>query len=165
MVMDIERFLGNQVGSQFFDRLLNPILMPLQEWLNTHPFWNWLLIHPLWLVAAIILLLFLLAGLLGAIARLTEKIWLAILQAPLKLIQLIWWGTIALFKLPFTPRATAVKSLAAEPDRLAVILERLDAIRAEQDELLQEVRSILAVQAQGNAKLEKAKQKKEVKTS
>lgn len=164
----MERFLGNQVGSQLFDRLFNPILVPLQDWLDTHPFWNWLLTHPLWLVAAMILLLFLLAGLLGAIASLTEKIWLAILQAPVKLVQLIWWGTIALFKLPFTPKTTAAKSLTGEPDRLTIILERLEEIRAEQDELMQEMRSILAIQDQGKGKLEKSKpkgKKEEIKTS
>jgi hypothetical protein len=145
------------------ERLLEPILAPLQGWLVVHPVWNWLLTHPLWLLGLMVLVLFLFAGLLGAIARLTEAVWLAILQAPLRLVQLLFVGVAKLLKMPFTPRVTratvspSVSQIAAQPvsptlsqpdakERLTTILDRLDYLRQEQDELIQEVRSILAAQ-------------------
>jgi hypothetical protein len=145
----------------FVERLLEPIFTPLQEWLAVHPLWNWLLTHPLWLLGLMVLMLFLLAGLLGAIARLTEAVWLAILQAPLRLVQLLFWGIVKLLKLPFTPRvlpampsrstSAPVPPLGNQLDiqaRLTVLLDRLDGLRQEQDELLQEVRSILAISSE-----------------
>lgn len=141
--MDIDRLLGNRL----LDRLLDPIITPLQNWLMEHPFWNWLFVHPLWLLGLIVLVLFLFAGLMGAIARLTEALWIAILQAPLKLAQWLFIGVIKLFRLPFAPKVTALTiSSPNQHERLAMILDRLEALRQEQDELIQEVRSILALQ-------------------
>jgi hypothetical protein len=137
------------------ERLLEPILAPLQGWLVVHPVWNWLLTHPLWLLGLMVLVLFLFAGLLGAIARLTEAVWLAILQAPLRLVQLLFVGVAKLLKMPFIPRVTSttvnqpvdpVLSPTNSQERLRNILDRLDHLRQEQDELIQEVRSILATQ-------------------
>lgn len=139
--MDMERLINPMI-----DQLLSRIRLPIQDWLATHPLWNWLLTHPLWLLGTIILLLFLLAGLLGAIASLTEKIWLFVLQAPIRLMQLIFIGTLKLLKIPFLPRANSQKSTQSRPERLTVILDRLEALKQEQDALIQEVRSIVANQ-------------------
>lgn len=136
--MDIDRLLSNSLW-----RLTDQFLQPLQAWLDVHPFWNWLLIHPLWLFCFIVLSLFLFAGLLGAVARLTEAIWLAVLQAPVRLAQLLFTGLIALLKLPFTPKLTPTPATPPQ-ERLDTILNRLEALRQEQDALLQEARSILS---------------------
>lgn len=135
--MDLDRLFGNPLG-----RLTNQVLQPTQDWLTVHPFWNWLLIHPLWLLGLVVLVLFLFAGLMGAMARLTEAIWLALLQAPIRLIQLVFMGVAKLLQMPFAPKV----SPAPQPnpqERLTIILNRLENLRQEQDELLQEVRSIL----------------------
>lgn len=134
---------------RLLQQLTHSVMTPFQEWLLAHPVWNWLFTHPVWLVGLIILSLFLFIGLLGAIAQLTETVWLAILQLPLKLVQLIFVGILALFRLPFRPKLTAAPSPNPETqtERLTLILNRLEALRQEQDELLSEVRSILAIQA------------------
>lgn len=135
--MDIDRLLSDSIW-----RLTDPFLQPLQVWLEVHPFWNWLLLHPLWLLGLMVLVLFLFAGLLGAIARLTEAIWLALLRAPIRLIQLLFLGITQLLKMPFTPRLNPSPPNNPQ-ERLTTLLNRLDSLRQEQDELMQEVRSIL----------------------
>lgn len=147
--MDIERLLSYRLLQQ----LTSSIMAPVQEWLLAHPVWNWLFMHPVWLFGLIVLSLFLFVGLLGAIAQLTEAVWLTILQLPLRLVQSIFIGMIALVKLPFAPKlSTSSSSNSSSPkpetqtERLTLILNRLEALRQEQDELLSEVRSILAIQ-------------------
>jgi hypothetical protein len=134
---------------RLLQQLTSSIMAPFQEWLLAHPVWHWLFTHPVWLLGLVILSLFLFVGLLGAIAQLTEAVWLAILQFPLKLVQWIFTAVVALFKLPFTPRFTASSSPNPETqtERLTLILNRLEALRQEQDELLGEVRSILTIQS------------------
>jgi hypothetical protein len=142
----IDRVFDNR---PLVERLLEPLLTPLRDWLAVHPFWHWLLTHPLWLLGVIVLVLFLFAGLLGAIARLTEAVWLAVLQAPVRLVQLLFIGVAKLVQMPFTPRVTTATldqpvSQSDSQERLTSILNRLDVLRQEQEELMQEVRSILA---------------------
>lgn len=137
--MDIDRLLSNSLW-----RFTDQVLQPLQDWLVVHPFWNWLLLHPLWLLGLTVLLLFLFAGLLGAIARLTEAIWLAVLQTPIRLVQFLFTGVTRLLKLPFSPRLNSVSS-TNQQERLTTLLNRLETLRQEQNELMQEIRSILAV--------------------
>lgn len=136
--MDMDLFWGNSL----LDRLLSSIRSPIQDWLMSHPFWNWWLTHPLWLLVAIVFALFLLVGLLGAIARLTEKIWLAVLQAPFQLTRWIFWGVLSLLQIPFTPKASATEN---QQERLLTLLNRLETMRQEQEDVLREVRSILAL--------------------
>jgi len=134
----------DRLFSSPLERLTDQVLQPVQDWLTLHPFWNWLLIHPVWLLGVVVLVLFLFAGLMGAIARLTEAIWLALLQAPIRLAQLLFIGVAKLLQLPFTAKPKV--SPASQPnsqERLTAILNRLENLRQEQDELLQEVRSIL----------------------
>ena len=137
--MDIDRVLSYRLLQQ----LTHSVMTPLQEWLLAHPVWNWLFTHPVWLMGLMFI------GLLGAITQLTETVWLAILQLPLKLVQLIFVGILALFRLPFRPKLTAAPNPNPETqtERLTLILNRLETLRQEQDELLSEVRSILAVQS------------------
>jgi hypothetical protein len=143
--MDIEQMLSHRLFQQF----INSITAPLQDWLLTHPLWNWLFTHPIWLLGLVVLSLLLFIGLISAVAHLTEAVWLAILQLPLRLVRWTFIGTVALFKLPFNPKFTIAP--APHPDnpteRLALILSRIETIHQEQNELLAEVRSILAAQS------------------
>ncbi len=141
--MDFTRSLTQELSKQ----LIDPIVNPVRDWLTQHPLWNWLLLHPLWLLGLVVLVLFLFAGLMGAIAHLTETIWLTVLRLPIRLTQWIFWGVVQLFKLPFTPRLNGKKTDPVQSqERLTEILDRLEALRQEQDQLMAEVRSIMTVQ-------------------
>jgi hypothetical protein len=142
--MDIEQLLSDAIW-----RLTDPVFQPVQTWLEMHPLWNWLLIHPLWLLGLIVLVLFLFAGLMGAIARLTEALWLALLQAPIRLVQLLFVSVAKLLKLPFAPKLSPVPPSHPQ-ERLTTILNRLEMLHQEQDELMQEVRSILSSPSPSN---------------
>lgn len=123
------------------------ITAPFQEWLSQYPVLVWLVGHPLWLLGAIVLVIFLLAGLLRAVASLTEKLWLALLRFPILLVQWLWQGSLFLLRRPFAPKpAIAQPRLLSSPDRLTELLDRLESLRKEQDELMQEVKTILATQ-------------------
>jgi hypothetical protein len=146
MDMDIERVLSYRLLQQMTQQLTSSILAPIQAWLLAHPMWHWLLTHPVWLLGLVLLFLFLLVGLLGAIAQLTEAVWLTILQFPFKLAQWVFVGVLMLVKLPFRSKLIASPQPSINPDeRLTLILNRLEALRQEQDELFDEVRSILAL--------------------
>jgi hypothetical protein len=60
-----------------------------QDWSKGHPLTLWFLTHPIYLISLIVLGLILFAGLIGIIGRLSENMWLAILQLPVKLFQAI----------------------------------------------------------------------------
>ncbi|GAB4378872.1 MAG: hypothetical protein Kow00121_31660 [Elainellaceae cyanobacterium] len=143
--MDIGRSLSSGLSKQ----LIDPIISPLRDWLVSHPVWYWLFGHPLWLLGLVVLVLFLFAGLMGAIARLTEAVWLAVLQAPVRLLQWIFMGTLQLLKLPFSLQNSTVKAEAPpvqssnQQERLTTLLSRLEALRQEQDELMKEVQALV----------------------
>jgi hypothetical protein len=149
---------GQSLVESFIDALFGPV----QDWLVQHPLWLWLFTHPLWLLGAILLALFLLAGLLRAIAGLTEQLWLGLLRLPILLVQTLWQGGLFLWRLVGQPaNQLTAKSLvqpttqltlpAAQPtaksDRLTEIVDRLEALRQEQDELLKEVKLLLNKQS------------------
>lgn len=54
-----------------------------QSWQLDHPILGWGLTHPVWLIGIVAVAVFLLWGLLRAIAQLTEKVWVMLLRAPL----------------------------------------------------------------------------------
>jgi hypothetical protein len=133
----------------FVDQLLDSLMAPLQNWLSQYPPLLWLTTHPLWLLGAILLTLFLLSGLLRAVASLTEQLWLALLRLPITLVQWVWQGSLFLLKRPFASKAltqskiqsnVAGSSALSSPDRLTDVLNRLETLRQEQDELLKEVK-------------------------
>jgi hypothetical protein len=97
----------------------------------------WIAVHPLYDLGLGLAVLFLLAGLLKAIARLTERLWLALLQSPLRLGKWLLSRLAQLFKLRLAPEPV--------PDRLPEILTRLEALRQEQDALLHEAHRLLAL--------------------
>lgn len=128
--------------------LINGLQAALMEsiggWLTSHPIIGWLVTHPLFASGLLLLFLFLFWGLLSAIARLTEGIWLFIVQLPLRLAQWLF-GLIAKgLKMPATRVMMGSAPTKANPDRLSQILNRLDAIHKEQDELMQELSKLLA---------------------
>jgi hypothetical protein len=145
-------------GGSLLDGFWDALTAPIQDWLGQYPVLLWLGIHPLWLVVVILLVLFLLSGLLRAVAGLTEKLWLVLLRLPILLVRWVWRGTLFLLSRPFAAKPVAQSSLAQSSlvksslvnpplldsaDRLTEVLDRLEALRQEQDELLKEVKSLL----------------------
>ncbi len=116
-----------------------------QTWLESHPTLNWILVHPLWSVGLALLLVFLFWGLLKAIAQFIEKLWLQILLAPFKLGQQMVKLVTPTFKHAADPKPTYLETDTGH-DRLVEILLRLEALKQEQDTLLQEVKTILSLE-------------------
>ena len=124
-------------------KLQGVMTQPIADWLQGHPNIAWAIDHPLIALGLLLIVLLLLSGLLQAIARLTAQVWIWLLQSPLKLIRWLFYGL-----LRFTQRQPKLPALPATPqqERLTLILQRLETMRQEQDELLQEVRSLLAAE-------------------
>lgn len=113
-----------------------------EVWLNQHPIVAWGVDHPLLSLALGLLALFMSWGLLKAIAQVIERVWLLIFQVPFKLSQ---WIVRSLFNWYKTGSSSGTDSREAEPcDRLTAIVNRLDALKQEQDELLKEAKSMLS---------------------
>ncbi|MDX2097480.1 MAG: hypothetical protein SFW36_06855 [Leptolyngbyaceae cyanobacterium bins.59] len=122
------------------------IVGSFQNWLLQHPFLLWLVTHPLWSVGIVLLAIFLFWGLLQAVTRLTERIWLFILQAPLKLIQ-GGFRVLTFLISRKTPETTPIEVQKEDPrQRLTTIVNRLEALRQEQDALMQEMKQLLAIE-------------------
>jgi hypothetical protein len=126
--------------------LLKPVLKSVQEWMVTHPVLAWAMNHPLWAIALFFIVLLLCWGLLGAIARLVQQAWLFILQAPLKLLR---WFFTGLFNAFFIRGLKSEEPLVFEQreQRLLETLNRLEALQQEQEELMQEVKTILMLKS------------------
>ncbi len=107
--------------------------------MDGHPFWAWLVSHPFWSLGLVFVVLVLLRGLLGAIAHFVEQVWLAILRSPLVLSKwLLGLGTKS-FHLAIAEKREG----DAKQQRLTEIVNRLEMLKQEQSELLQEVKTLL----------------------
>lgn len=134
----MEQILSNRI----VDRVLTSLASPLQNWLDAHPMGYWLVSHPLWLVGLVLIALLLLSGLFGAIAQLTQKLWIFVLQAPLSLTRWIFAALFQLFAAVFRWKEDSGKP-PENVHRLTEILSRLEVLRQEQDELIQEAKTVL----------------------
>lgn len=108
----------------------NSIQTSMQSWIAEHPIFAWILLHPLWSVGIAIVILWLAFSLLTAIVDATVEFISSILKLPLH-------G----FKRLFLPRRLAKLDSSQQ---LIEVLDRLEALRQEQDELLQQVKTMLA---------------------
>jgi polyhydroxyalkanoate synthesis regulator phasin len=133
------------IGSRILEEMETAITAPIQAWLADHPIPSWFITHPLWLIGSILLAILLFWGLLRAIARFTEQLWLVILQAPFRFTH---WLFISLPKIilrsPTQLPSASSAVLESRQAKLADILQRLEALRQEQDALMKEVQAILA---------------------
>ena len=123
--------------------LQTALMESLQRWLTSHPIVGWLIVHPLLTSGLLLLFLFLFWGLLSAIARLTEGLWLFIVRLPLRFVQWLF-GLIAQGLTTPAARVIGRPSPKTNPDRLNQILARLEALNKEQDELMRELSKLLA---------------------
>jgi hypothetical protein len=106
------------------------ISLPLDPWIQTHPLLHWLTRHPLGTIGLGLLSLFLLSGLLSAISRLGEQLWLRLLRSPIALLSSL---------------STRIQSIrpAAKPDRVGEILDRIEELRQEEAGLIAEMRQLV----------------------
>ena len=140
--------MNQLIFQQFLGGFWDSLTQPIQDWLLAHPFGNWLLSHPLWAIGLVLIALLLLSGLFGAIAQLTQTLWIVLLRSPVVLIGWLVAGIVLLVKAPFSAKRQ-LPAAETKEQRLAEILDRLDALKQEQDTLLQEAKQILSTKEFG----------------
>lgn len=143
-------------GNILFDNSINAVTQPIQQWLNNHPFLHWLvthplmwlIAHPLWLLGTILLILVGIVGLVNALGDLTRNLWISLFRLPLWIGRSLTAGLMALIErsglLNQLPRLALGNPQQPPPKiKLEKAIARLEALKQEQEELLQEVKSLL----------------------
>ncbi|HEY9750812.1 MAG TPA: hypothetical protein V6C63_19180 [Allocoleopsis sp.] len=124
------------------DAVQNAFGGAMQQWMAEHRMWGWLIQHPLTSVGLLLVLLVLLQGLLSAIAQLIQRAGWALLRSPWKLSQWLLGFSAKSFQAALAPGAK--REAESKQQRLTEIVNRLEALKQEQDALLQEVKAIVA---------------------
>lgn len=131
--MDFSESIERAVGNYF------------TQWFVAHPYLAWLSAHPLASLGLCLLVIFSAWGLIKAIGRGTEQIWLFVLTTPFKLLQPIFglmWRSIGCkfgHNNTKSDRLDSPPTLAAPNERVAAIVDRLHALTQEQQQLLLEL--------------------------
>lgn len=155
---------GNMSGTAL-DAIKSAINGTVKDWIDSHPVVFWLVSHPLISLAMLLIFIFIILGFFQALGKFFAEGWLFILQSPGKFMQGVFSvasksvsnvGGVAVNSL--VPKNTQEKNNSAlqlrgvesksleSQERLANILTRLEAIRQEQNQLLQEASAILGKQ-------------------
>ncbi|HAX75941.1 MAG TPA: hypothetical protein DCY88_08910 [Cyanobacteria bacterium UBA11372] len=120
----------------------------VNNWFNDHPILFWILNHPIHDLGILLLVIFLFWGLLKAIGRLVEKAWISVIIAPFKLIQSFLGigskslGNVMVSGLVTVPSNQTLNQGDRKED-MANIINQLNALKQQQDKLLQELATIL----------------------
>jgi hypothetical protein len=117
----------------------------LTQWLFAHPYLAWTIAHPMPSLGLLVLTIFSLWGLIKAIGRFIEQIWLFLLTTPFKLLQPIlrqsWRSIRRIFGHTNSSNdrlnSEVVSNLSA--NRIGAIVDRLQQLNQEQEVLLQEL--------------------------
>ncbi|WP_309738035.1 MULTISPECIES: hypothetical protein [unclassified Chamaesiphon] len=134
--MDISASIDRAVGNYF------------THWLSAHPYLVWLGVHPLWSLGLGLLTILSVWGLIRAIGRGVEQIWLLLLTTPFKLLQpifgRIWSGVRRLFGHTKSSgdRLDSQLISSSPTERVATIVDRLHSLSHEQQLLLQELATL-----------------------
>lgn len=140
--------------------LINQQLSNLHNWINEHPVIAWVLKiltwsinHPILSLIAFLLVIFMIWQLFKVFGRLLEQGLLATLSAPFKFFApLLKFSFKPLTSLKGNSKVTPTFNSYNKQDRLNKLLSRLEAIKQEQDNILQEITAI--VSANSNLKKE-----------
>ncbi|VXD15086.1 hypothetical protein PL8927_380021 [Planktothrix serta PCC 8927] len=149
------------------DAVKNAINSLIQDWINAHPFISWLISHPGMSLILFVFLISLFLGFLQAISSLLKQGWLLILTSPFHLFKysLVWISQLILNPgRPLhsePPRSRLSQFLSTHPqqiesltleqqERLIILLQYLENIHQQQNQLLQEVRTILSLNQEEN---------------
>jgi hypothetical protein len=145
----------SQLTNGVAEGLQNTVVASFQDWLGAHSIAAWMVHHPISTLVLAVVLLMLFWGLIRAIAQLTERIWITILQMPLKLSLWVWtWISRPLQGLKWLQPAPAPGTASPPPQtQLVEILTRLEALYQEQSQLIKEFRILVATQ---NIKIDNA---------
>lgn len=156
---------AENISNAASNALQNAINTTFKNWIDSHPTIVWLLSHPLLTIVMVVLFVFIILGFFQALSGFFAEAWLFILQSPGKFIHWVFsggskpvgnLGKVAVNSLvsrnqeennnsALQLRGVESNSLDSQ-ERLANILTRLDAIRQEQSQLLQEASAILGSQ-------------------
>lgn len=112
-------------------------------WLDQHPILHWMVDHPLGAILLLVLGMFLLTGLFKAIGYIAEQLWIAVLRFPMQLGRWGWQLVSGGFKPALVQTALPNGEKEQHRERLTYVLHRLEAIKQEQDRLLQELQELL----------------------
>lgn len=153
---------AEQLSGIASETIQNAIISLIKDWINAHPKIYFLVSHPLITLAMVLFAILILWGFLKALGGFFEQAWLTLLQALMKLSQLlfgfIYQHLISLNVLSINKffvnkqvksAALDCQQLSSEsnetesPERLTELLKRLEAINQEQKQILQEVAAIL----------------------
>lgn len=118
------------------------------QWLLAHPYLAWIFAHPLPSLGLLLLTIFSLWGLIKAIGRGMEQIWLFLLTTPFKLIQPIFrpiWS--AILSLGGYNKTSERASLPSNENptsaKIEQIIDRLQTLDREQQTLLRELSTLV----------------------
>ena len=120
----------------------------LTHWLTAHPYLAWTIAHPLPSVGLALIAIFSLWGLIKAIGRGVEQIWLFLLTTPFRLLQPIFrlmWSSIRRIFGHNNPSGEQVNSELKStqiPERIDRIVDRLQTLSQEQANLLRELSTL-----------------------
>jgi hypothetical protein len=128
--MDISQSIEHAVGSYF------------SRWFQEHQLIWWLVSHPVWSLVILLLSIALFVGLLSAIGRGIEQLWIGLLRTPLRMIQptMTWLGQ------RITRQKSHISWSAPDP-QINVLVNRLRQIQQEQDKLMQELLKIVKAES------------------
>ena len=116
------------------------------QWLGQHPYLAWSISHPLASVGLLLLVIFSLSGLIKAIGRGFEQIWLWILKTPFKLLQPILeplWRAIYQ-RIGNNSSSVGLSTSDSSVERVNQIIDRLQTLTTEQEVLLRELSTLRA---------------------
>jgi hypothetical protein len=130
-----------QLGNAVATRLQASTTSVIQDWLDYHPRLSWMFHHPIWSLVIVAFFIFLIWGLLSAIARLTENLWMSLLQSPIRLSQWIIKRSPPLIK-----QIIGSKGKNDPKQQLLEAMNRLEELRKEQDELLERIKTLVTSQ-------------------
>jgi hypothetical protein len=120
----------------------------LSQWMGQHPYFAWSIGHPVLSLGLVFIAIFLLGGLIKAIGRGVEQIWIFLLKTPFKLLQPMFrpiWGSIWR-RVGHTEDSGSSRSLKPPGGELSQrseqIIDRLHALNQEQQSLLTELATL-----------------------
>lgn len=114
----------------------------LKHWIADHPRLMWLVNHPLQSLGLLLLGIFLFSGLLKAVFNLSEKFWVLLFSAPFKLVS-SGLGLISKSSQGGDKKLGEILRGNDRQTRITTILSRLEAMKKEQNLLLEELAALI----------------------
>ncbi|MBW4423867.1 MAG: hypothetical protein KME50_05225 [Nostoc desertorum CM1-VF14] len=129
---------------------INHRLDALNLWIEAHPAISWTIKsvslgvdHPIYCIVIILLTIFILWQLIKTFSRLIEQGLLVTLTAPFKFVQSLFKFSFKSLSI-FTDNSTSDLGSQPNNERLAKLLTRLEAIKQEQNEILQQITNLVS---------------------